>query len=92
MTYYTNSSCYISSLGIRVHGPGCPHDYPGTAPPVVRHLARRGDDVEAWLKGWLTRMRSWERAHPETLIGDMLEDYRQHADAGTPLDAEVRER
>lgn len=53
------------------------------------HQARRGDEVEAWLK----RHRD---AYPDTSIAwikidGLLDDYRLHADTGTPLSGEVDE-
>lgn len=61
-------------------------------PASVPHVARRGTDVEAWLKRW----RDAYRSQPIELVGeaasaldDMLNDYRDHADTGTPLGAEV---
>jgi hypothetical protein len=52
----------------------------------------RDDDVARWLKrrrdenkrnGVLAEVCAW------VAIDDLLEDYREHADTGTPLDAEV---
>lgn len=69
-----------------------PVPLPGAVVPAP-HQARRDDDVDRWLKrkrnelddyGWLAIVRS--------AIEDLLDDYRLHADTGTPLDAEVSER
>jgi hypothetical protein len=57
-----------------------------------RHEPHRGDEVERWLTGWRDAFPAdglgvhlivWQT------IDDMVEDYRVHADTGTPLDAEV---
>lgn len=53
-----------------------------------RGHAERGDPVEAWLK----RKRdeyTWESWH---IIDDLLDDYRLHADTGTPLSDGVRKQ
>lgn len=53
------------------------------------HQARRGGEVEAWIKRWRDR---YTRQGPRWLaLDDMLDDYRLHADTGTPLSGEVRE-
>jgi hypothetical protein len=55
-------------------------------PPVaVRHQPRRGDDVEAWLESW----RDSQDAEVRLTLGDMINDYRLHADTGTLLGDEV---
>lgn len=63
--------------------------------PPARHRARRGDDVEAWLKrdrdALLADSADWAQ-QAAAVVDDLLEDYRLHADTGTPLDAEVSER
>jgi hypothetical protein len=53
----------------------------------ARHQARRGDDVEAWLKGW----RDLLGGDPWLAVNGLLDDYRLHADTGTPLDTEAGE-
>lgn len=51
-------------------------------------LPRRGDDVEQWLKRERDLCaRDNEQWH---CLDFMLEDYRLHADTGTPLSEEVR--
>lgn len=85
--------------------PAVPCDYPGCvthgtpaigeeepASLTAGHLARRGDDVEAWLKRWRNRHPNkgvWAAAWHA--IDNMLDDYRLHADTGTPLGEDVRE-
>lgn len=63
--------------------------------PPPRHQARRGDDVEAWLKrdrdALLADGSDWGQ-EAAAVVDDLLEDYRLHADTGMPLDAEARER
>ncbi|WP_045740756.1 hypothetical protein [Actinoplanes rectilineatus] len=59
--------------------------------PAV-HEAMRGSDVEAWLK----RHREAYREPDGTVTGawhaidGILDDYRDHADTGTPLSSEVQ--
>jgi len=58
------------------------------APPgadSARHRPRRGDDVDRWLKAW----RDLHAAHAWHVVDALLDDYRLHADTGTPLDAEA---
>lgn len=63
--------------------------------PPARHQARRGDDVESWLKrdrdALLADSADWAQ-QAAAVVDDLLEEYRLHADTGTPLDAEVSER
>lgn len=63
--------------------------------PPARHEARRGDAVEAWLRrdrdALLADSADWAQ-QAAAVVDDLLEDYRLHADTGTPLDAEVSER
>ena len=52
-----------------------------------RHQPRRGDEVERWLRDWRD---GYPGGSPAWLAADwLLDDYRLHADAGTPLDTEV---
>jgi len=57
--------------------------------PEKRHEPHRGDEVEAWLKAFRDRQPpvsdGWHTADW------LLDDYRLHADTGTPLDAEVEQ-
>jgi hypothetical protein len=59
---------------------------------VHPHQPERGSDVEAWIKrhrdAISTRANSAARTARDTL-DDLLNDYRDHADCGTPLDREV---
>jgi hypothetical protein len=55
-----------------------------------RHEPRRDDDVARWLK----RKRDEHVGRPSPdhlwhLLDGLLDDYRDHADTGTPLDAVV---
>jgi hypothetical protein len=54
----------------------------------VLHRPRRGGDVEAWLKGHRDRHVSSEGLPIGAwyAVDDLLDDYREHADHGTPLD------
>lgn len=47
-----------------------------------RHQARRGDDVEAWLRGW----RDLLGGDPWHAVNGLLDDYRKRADLGIALD------
>ena len=61
----------------------------------TRHMPHRGSDVEAWLKrkrdeyaltdGTPGDYEAW------TAMNDALDDYRMHADTGTPLDVPTEE-
>ena len=54
----------------------------------VMRLPMRGDDVENWLR-W--QRDKWERDADEWgIINDVLDEYRKHADTGTPLTEEVQ--
>jgi hypothetical protein len=62
--------------------------------------ARRDDAVATWLKGKRDEYRqagAWgpaEAAHNRTgytILDGLLDEYRLHADTGTPLDQEVHE-
>ena len=56
-----------------------------------RYRPSRGDDVETWLK---RHRDAWTGGTDAAwhAVDDLLEEYRLHADTGTPLDAEVRMR
>lgn len=58
----------------------------------VPHTAHRGSDVEAWIKRWRDAHDSdsagWVH-HVHHAIDAMLDDYRDHADTGTPLNERV---
>jgi len=54
-----------------------------------RFRPSRNDDVEAWLRRWRDSFHDVEEWNA---INDMLDDYRAHADTGTPLDAVIREK
>jgi hypothetical protein len=45
----------------------------------------RGDDVEAWIRRW----RDMLDGDRWIAVDSMLDDYRLHADTGTPLSGEV---
>lgn len=58
----------------------------GTDP--LPHQAVRGDDVDRWLK-----RRREECRRPDGswyVVDNLLDDYREHADLGSPLDADVQ--
>ena len=62
------------------------------------HVARRGSDVEAWIKRARDEFLRPDGGRPlrPTMAGaayddldDLLDDYRMHADTGTPLSEPV---
>lgn len=63
----------------------------------MNHQPKRGDEVEAWLK---RRRDVYAEAREYDgyargawfLWDDALDDYRLHADTGTPLSEDVEER
>lgn len=55
---------------------------------MQRHEPKRDDDVDRWLKKWRDQFTAINSAYQ--ILDDMLDDYRLHADTGTPLDAEVQ--
>jgi hypothetical protein len=54
------------------------------------HKAKRGDEVEAWIKA--TRDRFTPHDKHWNSLDWLLDDYRLHADTATPLSEEVEER
>lgn len=60
-------------------------DQPGAA--AIQFKPVRGDEVSRWLKAWRDSISKTEPSHG--VIDAMLDDYREHADTGTPLDAEI---
>lgn len=59
-----------------------------------RFIPQRGDDVERWLKTNRDRYAGGDENTDGMYyaLDDLLDAYREHADTGTPLDAEVRQR
>jgi hypothetical protein len=55
---------------------------------IATHTPVRGSDVEAWIRRRRDRYTpgysDWHALHA------LLDDYRAHADAGTPLDRDVQ--
>jgi len=47
---------------------------------------RRGDEVEAWIKRTRDSYDRFRWADSWDALDDLLDDYRLHADTGTPLD------
>jgi hypothetical protein len=64
----------------------------GVPPAGPAHEARRGSDVEAWLKRWRDAfaLDDPEARKAYVAFDAALDDYRDHADTGTPLDQEVQ--
>lgn len=56
-------------------------------PDTLPHVPHRGDDVAEWIK----RQRLDYSVHSDeyTLLDNLLDDYRLHADTGTPLSEDV---
>lgn len=60
-------------------------------PAAVRHQPMRGSDVEAWIKRYRDRFAGGPSAdHLYHLVDNLLDDYRLHADTGTPLGEDVQ--
>ena len=55
----------------------------------MEHQPRRGDDVATWLKKWRDqfpkRNKNGFANERYQVLDDLLDDYRLHADTGTPL-------
>lgn len=58
---------------------------PGNLIPT--HLAHRGSDVETFIKR--ARDQQEPMTEPHDVLDGLLDDYRDHADTGTPLGEEV---
>ena len=58
--------------------------WPGPPGP---HRAQRGSDVEAWIKRHRDKLPRVSESWAD--LDWLLDDYREHADTGTPLGAEV---
>lgn len=57
----------------------------------VYHEPRRGDEIESWIKRWRDgygTSRDFDAAW--TALNHLLDDYRDHADTGTPLHLEIQ--
>ena len=55
---------------------------------MSEHQAKRGDDVEAYIKRWrdkFTGDRSSYTLAAHGVLDDLLDDYRLHADTGAAL-------
>jgi len=52
------------------------------------HEPHRNEDIANWIK----RHRDvyWKNSRKWTALDDLLDDYREHADTGTPLHFEVK--
>lgn len=61
-----------------------------------RHRACRDDDVDQWLRRTRDSLLALGNGRDTVLaaqaVDDLLNDYRLHADEGTPLDAEASQR
>ena len=66
-----------------------PAESPATDSNQVIHEPRRGSDVEAWIKRARESQRAGHSLQSRTgawyVLDDLLDDYREHADTGTPL-------
>lgn len=78
----TSEPEYAEALEIIIFANG------GRYAPAGAHCAMRGDNVDAWLKRrrneFSTVGAEWE------IIDRLLDDYRDHADTGTPLAEDVK--
>jgi hypothetical protein len=58
---------------------------------VTGHRPRRGSDVDLWIKRHRdSRLSNGQRTTAWHAFDDLLDDYRDHADTGVPLDREVQ--
>lgn len=59
---------------------------------AIKASPRRGDPVAEWLKRKRDEREAdgREDADPYSTIDDLLDDYREHADTGTPLSRDVQ--
>ena len=89
----------ISTASIRRPSPVPPMNCSQHIPPMTDHVPHRGSNVEAWLKSYRDQFTEdvgdgmrrpvsprWE------VIDDLLDIYREHADAGTPLSPNQEEK
>lgn len=71
-----------------------PAESPATDSNQVIHEARRGNDVEAWIKRARESQRAGTGDRGRTgawyALDGLLDDYREHADTGTPLSQRVQ--
>lgn len=57
---------------------------------LVDHVPHRGSNVEAWLKRYRDQF-SRSNGSVWNIIDDLLDNYREHGDTGTPLSEDVIE-
>lgn len=65
----------------------------GQEKSVLKHVPQRGSDVEEYIK---TKRDEYDRVNGDSYehntwcaFDSLLDDYREHADTGTPLDQEL---
>jgi hypothetical protein len=59
---------------------------------MSEHRPERGDQVEAYIKRWRDRFEGDASSYAlagRGVLDDLLDDYRLHADTGTPLAVDV---
>jgi hypothetical protein len=82
----TSEPEYTEALEIIIFASG------GRYAPAGEHRAMRGDNVDAWLKRHRETYRGADGALTGAwyVIDALLDDYRDHADTGTPLTEPVK--
>lgn len=58
----------------------------------MSHQAKRGDEIEAWLKATRDKYAGYVPVEEWLALDAALDDYRLHADTGTPLSETVESR
>jgi len=61
-------------------------------PLVEPHRPMRGSDIDVWIKRWRDSFRESDGSRTGVwyALDDLLDNYREHADTGTPLVDEVQ--
>jgi hypothetical protein len=71
-----------------VHPDGLDNAQMWSLQEAIKAQARRGDAVEAWIK---RHRDEYQSGHSDWIAMDaLLDDYRAHADTGTPLNEDVQ--
>lgn len=57
---------------------------------AIKAQARRGDPIDAWIKRRRDELGRGDGGSAWHALDDLLDDYREHADTGTPLTEDVQ--
>lgn len=60
-----------------------------TPDSLLRFTPKRDDEVARWLKAWRDNFERGGTSDGWQVVDALLDDYREHADTGTPLDATI---